>query len=116
MSYKFPPRSNELFWNQMIDYGKAKTDGCSGVPEFHQHACFAHDWCYRRGTKPTLDAAGLLVDGTLVTRAEADEAFRVCIQESSKLGKFSPMSWWRWVGVRAGGWWGWSKRNVETTR
>ena len=72
------------------------SDGCSGVPDFHLDGCFEHDIAYRTGCD---------VYGNPITRAEADRRFRIYIQKHSplaklKLGFFSPMSWWRWAGVR----------------
>ena len=75
-----------------------QSDGCSGVPDFHLDCCVVHDLAYKFAINPW---------GRPVTRAEADAAFRVCIQAHSKLGRFSPMSWWRWAGVRVGGWKAW---------
>jgi hypothetical protein len=76
-----------------------KSDGCSGVPDFHLDCCLEHDIAYRTGHT---------VDGEPLTRAEADARLRRCIQKDSSLGVLDPMSWWRWAGVRlfgASSWW-----------
>ena len=70
------------------------SDGCSGVPDFHLCCCIVHDLAYKFAVDPW---------GAPLTRPEADAAFRACIQAHSTLGRFSPMSWWRWAGVRIGG-------------
>jgi hypothetical protein len=72
-------------------------DGCTGVPEFYRDCCLLHDIAYRTGRNP---AALYLGREEFITRSEADQLFRDCMQQRSKLGKFNPMSWWRWAGVR----------------
>ena len=67
------------------------SDGCTGVPDFYITGCYEHDVHYR--THKTLD-------GKPITRAESDRQLRQYIQSKSKFGRFSPMAWWRWVGVR----------------
>lgn len=67
------------------------SDGCTGVPDIYLDCCYEHDVAYRTGTD---------VDGNQITRAEADEQLRRCIQEHSLLGMFSPLSWLRWAGTR----------------
>ena len=89
-------------WNdeyRALVRAKAKelgSDGCSGVPDFHLDGCYEHDIAYRTGKD---------LYGNQITRAEADRRFRIYIQKHSllakfRLGFFSPMSWWRWAGVR----------------
>lgn len=73
-----------------------KSDGCTGVPDFHVDGCYEHDIAYRTGKD---------IYGNPITRAEADRRFRIYHQKHSylaklKLGFFSPMAWWRWAGVR----------------
>jgi hypothetical protein len=67
------------------------SDGCSGVSDCYVIACWDHDIAYRTGhdifDKP-------------VTRELADLKLRWAIQHESALGRCSPMSWWRWAGVR----------------
>ena len=67
------------------------SDGCTGVPDFYLDCCVIHDLAYKYGIDPW---------GQPVTRAEADAGLRKCIQQKSKLRWFSPMSWWRYAGVR----------------
>lgn len=68
-----------------------KSDGCSFVADIYVDCCYEHDCAYRTGTR---------MDGTPITRREADARFRQCIQKHSVFGRFSPLSWWRWAGVR----------------
>lgn len=70
-----------------------KSDGCTGVKDFYKDSCLYHDVLCRTGVDP--------FTGEPVTAADADYALRRCIQDRSKLGRFSPMSWFRWTGVRA---------------
>lgn len=68
-----------------------ESDGCSLVLDIYLRCCVIHDWYYR---------THINFDGSPITRAEADMIFRQCIQRKSVFGRFSPMSWWRWAGVR----------------
>ena len=67
-----------------------KTDFCTGVSEWYADCCAQHDKEYANPD---------------IKRREADGNFRRCIQKKSPFGIFSPMSWWRWAGVRVFGWW-----------
>lgn len=80
------------------------SDGCSGVPDFHLDACLEHDIHYRTGKT---------IYGTPLTRAQADARFRRCIQQRSIFGRFSPMAWWRWAGVRLFGGASWQHPSEE---
>lgn len=92
----------------------ASSDGCTAVSELYQWCCFEHDLAYRYGKDPR-DAYRLAKQGSLtywlaagkIKRSEADSRFKRCIQEHSPLGRFSPVSYWRWLGVRIGGWFKW---------
>lgn len=68
-----------------------KSDGCSGVLDFHRDGCLEHDIAYRTGKDPL---------GEAISRAEADKRLRWYIQIHSRFGGASPMAWWRWAGVR----------------
>lgn len=71
---------------------KLHTDGCSGVPDlWFRLCCFDHDIAYR---------TGCTVDGTPITRAEADANLRHCMQDASPVGIFSPLALIYWTGVR----------------
>jgi len=87
-------------WRDMTSLDKRRisefleSDGCSMVLDFYKRCCIFHDWWY---------ATHLDFDLSDISRAEADKRFRHCIQSRSMLRKFSPMSWWRWLGVRTWG-------------
>lgn len=68
-----------------------KSDGCTGVADFFRDCCVVHDLGYRYG----IDAYG-----NAVTRSQIDRNFRECMMKRSRFGRFSPMAWWRWAGVR----------------
>jgi hypothetical protein len=68
-----------------------QADGCSGATEVYHDCCVFHDLAYR---------IGIDYYGHPVNRKEADVLFRQCMQSHSKLGRFSPMSWWRYAAVR----------------
>lgn len=76
------------------------SDGCTGVLDLYRVCCEAHDIAYRTQKDH---------HGNPITRAQADAAFRACIQAQSPLGGGSMLSWWRWLGVRALGWMKWGK-------
>lgn len=86
------------------------TDGCSAVSGLKIECCYEHDLAYRYKKDPR-DAFRLYRAGRFaacwllaqrITRAEADMRLRQCLMNHSKLGRYSPMAWWRWLGVRIG--------------
>ena len=84
--------TNALYWQQVREHAALlKSDGCSYVTEAYSQCCLEHDCHYRTGQR---------LDGTPITRREADARFRECMQLRSRFGKASPMAWWRWAGVR----------------
>ena len=86
---------DRVYWSRVRDRAQElDADGCSGVPDWMVWTCYEHDVHYR--THATLE-------GRPLTRRQADWCFRVRIQQSSALGAFSPVSWWRWLGTRAFG-------------
>jgi hypothetical protein len=66
-------------------------DGCTGVPDFYIEACIIHDFYYRTHKD---------LNGQPTTKQQADKNFRLKVQSMSAFGKFSPMSWWRWLGLK----------------
>lgn len=72
-----------------------QSDGCTLVPDFYREVCIEHDFYYETHRD---------FSGRYISRAEADRRLRERKQQFSKLGKASPMSWWRWAGVRLAGW------------
>jgi len=69
-----------------------KSDGCSGVPDFYLMSCWEHDIAYRTGIG--------YIDNQQISRKEADTRMKWHIQLCSKLGRFSPMSYWRYHWIR----------------
>ena len=67
------------------------TDGCSGVPDFYLDCCIIHDWFY---------ATHRDFNGNPKTKVFADKVLKACIKKESWFGRFSPMAWWRWQGVK----------------
>mgnify|MGYP001603031915 CR=1 FL=1 len=67
------------------------TDGCSGVPDFYLNWCIIHDWWYRTHRN---------LDGTPITKDQADKGIAEGIRSQSWLGRFSPMAWWRQRGLQ----------------
>jgi hypothetical protein len=67
------------------------SDGCSGVPDFYHDVCVIHDLAYRFQVDPW---------GNHLDQAQADANLRLGIQARSRLGIWSPMSWWRWWVLR----------------
>lgn len=67
-----------------------KSDGCTDVPDFYVEECIKHDFYYRTHHD---------FSGKLIRKQTADLLFRQGIQNKSNLGKFSPLSWERWLFV-----------------
>jgi hypothetical protein len=83
---------DRIYWSDVRSRAQElKADGCSGVPDWMVWTCLEHDVHYR--THKTLN-------GTPITKTTSDYVFRVRIQQGSALGRFSPVSWWRWLGVK----------------
>ena len=68
-----------------------RSDGCSGVPDFHRNGCVIHDFWYRTHRN---------LDGTPISKRQADAGLRAYIMSRSWFGIASPMAWWRYAGVR----------------
>lgn len=91
-----PGPQDATYWEKIERRAKdLGTDGCSGPAfEVYVRACWEHDIHYRTGAT---------LFGRSITRAQADAIFRERIQDDSYFGYLSPMSWWRWAGLRAFG-------------
>lgn len=73
-----------------------QSDGCTDVLDFGERVCcVAHDLAYRYHIDPW---------GQPISRRGADANLRRCIQAHSRLGRWNPLSWTRWLGVRGFGW------------
>jgi len=83
---------DKVYWCDVEAKAKElKSDGCSGVPDFFFWTCKEHDCHYRLHT---------FLTGKKIDKQTADYILRVRIQQGSYFGAFSPMSWWRWLGVK----------------
>lgn len=68
------------------------SDGCTyPAMQVFRICCLAHDRAY---------ATGFTIRGVRITKAQADQQFRDCIQRHSTFRWLSPMSWWRYWAVR----------------
>jgi hypothetical protein len=80
------------YWERVRDKaGEIGSDGCTGAGAVFRDCCFEHDIHYRTGRT---------LDGQPITKAQADDRFRACMQARSVLGWWSPMAWIRWSAVR----------------
>lgn len=68
-----------------------KSDGCTGVKDIYRACCIVHDLGCEHHIDPW---------GNSITRRETDANFRRCMQSKSPLGKYSPVAFFRWLGVR----------------
>jgi hypothetical protein len=83
------------------------TDGCSKVSGIHVECCYEHDLSFFAAKDPR-DAylRWRLGDpepwkcAKPITFGEANRRFRKCHQARSKFGMYSPMAWFRWLGVK----------------
>lgn len=85
------------------------SDGCTLVTQVYQDCCLEHDLSYYYGKDPRVAYASNWQSAPAMDRKEADRRFRNCVQAHSRLGKYSPVSWLRWSGVRLAGWHPWNK-------
>lgn len=90
---------SKLYW--IVLKRAIKSDGCSDVPDIYGHCCVGHDLCYR---------FGIDIYGNKVKKTDADAFLRRCMQRSSRFGRFSPVSWLYWAGVR---WFGWKAYGMD---
>jgi len=99
---------NYLTWIH-AQAAEINADGCTGVTGFKLECCEQHDVEGYYG-KDAHDAYRLHKSGSAWPWSEAkpitfeqwNAKFRRCLQARSKLGRYSPMAWWRWIGVRVG--------------
>jgi hypothetical protein len=71
------------------------TNGCSGPTlQVYVDTCYEHDVHYR--THETLFKR-------TINRRQADSVLRERTQARSPFGSVSPISWWRWIALRAFG-------------
>ena len=92
-----------------LEAKKINSDGCSHVLDIHKICCYEHDLGYYYGRDPADAYSEGWDKAAKIQRAEVDRRFRACNQAQDPLGKDSPMAWWRWLGVRIGGWKPWNE-------
>lgn len=91
MTYK----TGDAYWEAVrAKAAELGSDGCSHVADIYVESCYEHDIAYRTHAN---------LDGSPITKDQADTRFRHRIQEMSALGSWSPLAWWRWAAVS---WWG----------
>ena len=86
---------------------KVNSDGCTVVSELFHICCLEHDLGYRHGRCPRSAFVVGWDRARTIDRAEVDRRFRDCIRAHSALGRFSPIAYVRWLGVRMFGWFAW---------
>lgn len=109
-------KADALYWDFIrSEAALIGTDGCSTVTGLRVECCHEHDLSYYYAKDPR-SAYRLWREGlsdywgfaAVMTRREADARFRQCQQQRSALGRYSPLSWVRWLGVRIGGTGAWN--------
>ena len=92
---KNKPKGPPGYWERVRDKAaELGSDGCTGVTNIYRDCCLEHDCHYALGTT---------LDGTPITRKEADDRFLACMRCRSKLGWWSPVPLVRWAAVRVFG-------------
>jgi hypothetical protein len=88
---KLPNLNDTTYWTTLAVWAHKESDGCTGVKDWWVEACWEHDWHWRYA---------VTLYGDPITFDEANARFRQSIQMRSLLGRFNPLSWIRWEGVR----------------
>lgn len=99
------------------------TDGCSAVSGLHVECCLEHDVsyatakdprdAYRKSYDPDVFPGQHWAAAKAIDREEADWRFQQCHRNRSRFGNYSPMAFWRWLGVRLGGQAAWDKHRAR---
>lgn len=89
-----PPRCSDYWRAIRAKASMLGSDGCTDVLDLYVDACYEHDIHWRTGQT---------LYGVPITTAQANRRFRKVIQSRDPLGRFSPLSWWRFFGVTIGG-------------
>ena len=88
------PPPGSFYWDQVREVArKLGSDGCTCVADIYTDSCFEHDIHWRLGAT---------IHGVSITTRQANTRFRKVIQSRSAMGRFSPVSWVRWLGVTIG--------------
>src|SRR5687767_7023163 len=87
------------------------TDGCSAVSGVRVECCYEHDlhyfygrdardaYRYHRSSPNPVGDIGVWRQAKPISFEETNVRFRKCLQARSTAGRYSPLSWWRWLGV-----------------
>lgn len=84
------------------------SDGCTFVSELYHICCLEHDLGYRYGLDPRSAYMVGWEKARPIARAEVDRRFRECIRAHSAFGRYSPIAFVRWLGVRVFGYFLWN--------
>lgn len=96
---QLPHINDRVYWDNIAAWAARFSDGCSGVADIYVRACWEHDYHYRYART---------LKGAPISRQVADQRLRDVIQALSPAHRISVVSWVRWLGVRAFGWWAWN--------
>lgn len=88
-----PPEGSPYWEHIRFIATQLKSDGCTDCPDIYVDSCYEHDVHWRTGRT---------IYGVPITTAQANRRFRKVIQSRDPFGRFSPLSWWRWLGVTVG--------------
>ena len=99
-------RQKYIKWVE-AEAARLESDGCTLVSELYQWACFEHDLAYRTKKDPRVAFQVGWENAPTISRRDADDRFKSSMQLMSPLGRWSPISYIRWAGVRVGGWFRW---------
>ena len=86
-----PDSNHTPYWTTLAVWAAKESDGCTGVKDWWVEACWEQDWHWRYA---------VTLYGDPITFDESNARFRRSIQMRSHLGRFNPLSWIRWLGVR----------------
>jgi hypothetical protein len=102
-----PKMESPVYWKVIkwwALHADPPSDGCSGVKDWYIEACWEHDFHYRYAQTIYREP---------ISFEEANSRFRESIQMRSKLGRFNPISWFRWYGVKTLGSFAWHKHRIN---
>lgn len=84
-------KDHKLYWlNVRRTAAILNSDGCTGVLDIFRDTCLEHDIHYRTHR---------FLCGCDIDFSTANYIFRRRIQQRSLFGRFSPVSWLRWIAV-----------------
>lgn len=105
------PNSDQEFLKWLTEWASTHSDGCTKITQLHQHCCWQHDYGYQTGFQARSVWSG---NPIVISRKETDVEFRQCNESEDPLGRFSPLAWWRYAGVRLFGRFFYKKPKIKT--